>query len=48
MVKAEVMDAIFWFISKEKYCVANLSLILIDENAGKFQIEKQIRKNVNK
>ena len=48
MVKTEAMDAIIWFISKEKYGVANLSLIVIDENAGESQIEKQIRKNVNK
>ena len=44
----EVMDAIFSFTSKERYGVTSLSFIVINNNNGDFQIETQLRKNVNK
>ena len=44
----EAMDAIFSFTSKERYGVTSLSFIVINNNTGDFQIETQLRKNVNK
>ena len=42
------MDAIFRFISKKRYGVTGLLLIVVNDNIGESQIEIQIRKKVNK
>ena len=42
------MDAIFRYISKERYDVTSLSFIVMNDNTGESQTETQIRKNVNK
>ena len=41
-------DVIFRFISKERYAVKSLSFILMNDNTGESQIERQIHKNVSK
>ena len=47
-VHSEAIDAIFRFISKERYGVTSLSFIVMNGNTGESQIEMEIRKNVNK
>ena len=47
-VHSEAIDAIFRFVSKERYGVTNLSFIVMNDNIGETQTETQIRKNVNK
>ena len=40
------MDAIFRYISKERYGVTSLSFIVMNDNTGESQTETDIRKNV--
>ena len=47
-VHSEAIDAIFRFISKERYGVTSLSFIVMNGNTGESQIEMEIRKNVSK
>ena len=47
-VHSEAMDAIFRFISKQRYGITSLSFIVMNNNAGESQIETKIRINVNK
>ena len=47
-VHSEAMDAIFRFISKERYGVTSLSFTVMHDNTGESQTETQIRKNVSK
>ena len=42
-VHSEAMDAIFRFISKERYGVTSLSFIVMNDNTGDSQTERQIR-----
>ena len=42
------MDAIFRFISKERYGVTSLLFIVMNDNTAESQIEMQTRKNVKK
>ena len=47
-VHSEAIDTICRFFSKERYGVTSLLFIVMNDNTGDFQIETQIRKNVNK